>query len=159
MLVAAGTPGIWTLTVLNPTHNHGPIVEKPRQIPQHKVRKGQLPAVPYDWPHDASFTPYTTALVIIDMQKDCKLLLVGSIVWNELLIYCLMYDQFALLGAIWSSKDMISQRLEFLSQSYKSCCMPSAQEGSPSITPVKVSHISHRHGKDILVNLPNRASA
>lgn len=78
MLVAAGTPGIWTLTVLNPTHNHGPIVEKPRQVPQHKVRKGQLPAVPYDWPHDASFTPYTTALVIIDMQKDCKYLLFGK---------------------------------------------------------------------------------
>lgn len=72
MLVAAGSPGIWTLTVLNPTHNHGPIVDKPRQPPHHKVRKGQLPAIPYDWPHDASFTPYTTALVIIDMQKDCK---------------------------------------------------------------------------------------
>lgn len=71
MLVAAGSPGIWTLTVLNPTHNHGPVIEKPRQVPHHKVRKGQLPAVPYDWPHDASFTPYTTALVIIDMQKDC----------------------------------------------------------------------------------------
>lgn len=71
MLVAAGSPGIWTLTVLNPTHNHGPTVEKPRQVPHHKVRKGQLPAVPYDWPHDATFTPYTTALVIIDMQKDC----------------------------------------------------------------------------------------
>ncbi|PTU18561.1 hypothetical protein P175DRAFT_0503359 [Aspergillus ochraceoroseus IBT 24754] len=70
MLVAAGTPGIWTLTVLNPTHNHGPIVEKPRQVPHHKVRKGQIAAVPYDWPHDATLTPYTTALVIIDMQKD-----------------------------------------------------------------------------------------
>lgn len=72
MLVAAGTPGIWTLTVLNATHNHGPIVEKPRQVPHHKVRKGQIPSVPYDWPHDASLTPYTTALVIIDMQKDCQ---------------------------------------------------------------------------------------
>lgn len=72
MLVAAGSPGIWTLTVLNATHNHGPVIEKPRQVPHHKVRKGQLPAIPYDWPHDASFTPYTTALVIIDMQKDCK---------------------------------------------------------------------------------------
>ena len=72
MLVAAGTPGIWTLSVLNPTHNHGPVVEnKRRQSTHHKVRKGQLPALPYDWPHDATFTPYTTALVIIDMQKDC----------------------------------------------------------------------------------------
>lgn len=71
MLVAAGTPGIWTLTVLNPTHNHGPIVEKPRQVPHHKVRKGQIAAIPYDWPHDATLTPYTTALVVVDMQKDC----------------------------------------------------------------------------------------
>ncbi|KAJ5438156.1 uncharacterized protein N7458_009154 [Penicillium daleae] len=70
MLVAAGSPGIWSLTVLNPTHNHGPIVDKPRQPPHHKVRKGQLAATPYDWPHDCTFTPYTTALVIIDMQKD-----------------------------------------------------------------------------------------
>lgn len=70
MLVAAGTPGIWTLTVLNPTHNHGPVVEKPRQAPHHKVRKGQVAAAPYDWPHDATLTPYTTALVLIDMQKD-----------------------------------------------------------------------------------------
>lgn len=71
MLVAAGTPGIWTLTVLNATHNHGPIIEKPRQVPHHKVRKGQIAAIPYDWPHDATLTPYTTALVVVDMQKDC----------------------------------------------------------------------------------------
>ena len=71
MLVAAGTPGIWTLTVLNATHNHGPVIEKPRQVPHHKARKGQIAADPYDWPHDATLTPYTTALVVIDMQKDC----------------------------------------------------------------------------------------
>ncbi|KAJ5542222.1 hypothetical protein N7535_004644 [Penicillium sp. DV-2018c] len=70
MLVGAGSAGIWALTVLNATHNHGPVVEKPRQMPQQKTRKGQLSAYPYDWPHDASFTPYTSALVIIDMQKD-----------------------------------------------------------------------------------------
>ncbi|KAJ9299695.1 hypothetical protein DTO271G3_2579 [Paecilomyces variotii] len=70
MLVAAGTPGIWTLTVLNPTHNHGPVLDRPRHVPHHKVKKGQITAVPYDWPHDATMTPFTTALVIIDMQKD-----------------------------------------------------------------------------------------
>lgn len=70
MLVAAGHPGIWTLTVLNPTHNHGPIVERPRQAPQQRTKKGQVKAVPYDWPHDATFTPFTTAFVIIDMQRD-----------------------------------------------------------------------------------------
>lgn len=73
MMVAAGNPGIWTLTVLNPNHNHGPIVEKPRQTPHHKVKKGQITASPYDWPHDATFTPFTTALVVIDMQRDCTL--------------------------------------------------------------------------------------
>ncbi|TQB75088.1 hypothetical protein MPDQ_003634 [Monascus purpureus] len=71
MIVAAGTPGIWTLTVLNPTHNHGPVIDRPRQAPQPKVKKGQIAAVPYDWPHDASMTPFTTALVLIDLQKDC----------------------------------------------------------------------------------------
>jgi hypothetical protein len=80
MLVAAGSSGFWALTVLNATHNHGPIVEKPRQLPHHKVRKGQLPAHPYDWPHDATFTPYTTALVIIDMQKDCGYPNINSII-------------------------------------------------------------------------------
>ncbi|KAK2762606.1 hypothetical protein FQN54_000779 [Arachnomyces sp. PD_36] len=70
MLVAAGTPGIWTLTVLNPSHNHGPVLDRPRQVPHHKVKKGQISATPYDWPHDATMTPFTTALVIIDMQRD-----------------------------------------------------------------------------------------
>jgi hypothetical protein len=73
MLVAAGNPGFWTLTVLNPSHNHGPVIERPRPVPQHRVKKGQIPAQPYDWPHDATLTPFTTALVIIDMQKDCEL--------------------------------------------------------------------------------------
>lgn len=72
MLVAAGTPGIWSLTVLNGTHNHGPVSETPRNVPHHRAKKGQLTAQPYDWPHDASFSPFTTALVLIDMQQDCK---------------------------------------------------------------------------------------
>lgn len=72
MLVAAGNPGIWTLSVVNGTHNHGPVLDKPRQTPHHRVKRGQVPAVPYDWPHDATFTPYTTALVLIDMQRDCS---------------------------------------------------------------------------------------
>jgi hypothetical protein len=33
---------------------------------------GQVRAQPYNWPHDASFTHQNTALVIIDMQRDCK---------------------------------------------------------------------------------------
>lgn len=30
-----------------------------------------IDAEPYKWPHDGSFDPATTALVIIDMQRDC----------------------------------------------------------------------------------------
>ena len=32
----------------------------------------RIEAVPYKWPHDSSFDSKTTALVIIDMQKDCE---------------------------------------------------------------------------------------
>lgn len=31
-----------------------------------------IDAQPYKWPHNGGFSPETTALVIIDMQKDCK---------------------------------------------------------------------------------------
>lgn len=34
--------------------------------------EGFVEAEPYRWPHDGSLDPRTTALVIIDMQKDCK---------------------------------------------------------------------------------------
>ncbi|KAH9911989.1 uncharacterized protein B0H18DRAFT_1127765 [Fomitopsis serialis] len=31
-----------------------------------------ISARPYDWPHDGALSPATTALVVIDMQNDCK---------------------------------------------------------------------------------------
>lgn len=34
--------------------------------------KSAICAQPYIWPHKRNFSPETTALVIIDMQKDCK---------------------------------------------------------------------------------------
>lgn len=34
--------------------------------------QGSVEAEPYRWPHDGSLDPKSTALVIIDMQKDCK---------------------------------------------------------------------------------------
>ena len=42
-------------------------------VPLHTVSKtpGQIKANPYNWPHDASLSPQTTALVVIDMQRDC----------------------------------------------------------------------------------------
>ena len=36
------------------------------------VRVGTIYAEPYHYPHDDSFDPWTTALVIIDMQRDCE---------------------------------------------------------------------------------------
>lgn len=32
---------------------------------------GPIKATPYNWPHDASLAPSTTALVLVDMQRDC----------------------------------------------------------------------------------------
>lgn len=62
----------WTFVVENAQHNHGPVPDLPRVMPLSKTKQGQLDAVPYDWPHDASFNKFTTALVIIDMQRDCE---------------------------------------------------------------------------------------
>lgn len=35
-------------------------------------KRRQVAASPYAWPHDASLSPATTALVVIDMQRDCE---------------------------------------------------------------------------------------
>ena len=32
----------------------------------------RISAQPYDWPHDGTLSPRTTALVVIDMQNDCQ---------------------------------------------------------------------------------------
>lgn len=62
------------------------IIAPPRQLPERKPlqmltiadlsfspMETSIEAQPYKWPHDGSLSPETTALVIIDMQKDCKL--------------------------------------------------------------------------------------
>lgn len=36
--------------------------------------ESNIEATPYKWPHDSTFDPKTTALVIIDMQRDCEYL-------------------------------------------------------------------------------------
>ena len=41
-----------------------------------------MEASPYNWPHDESLDPKTTALVIIDMQKDCRLKFFSSFCRN-----------------------------------------------------------------------------
>ena len=78
MVIATGQPGMWTVKVTNGQHNHGPIMEAPRSAPHHKARKGQIEAIPYDWPHDAGFSPFTTAFVVVDMQRDCEFPSTGS---------------------------------------------------------------------------------
>jgi len=58
---------------------------QPQRVPERKILKtptlstlslskmdSSIEAKPYKWPHDNSFDPKTTALVIIDMQKDCE---------------------------------------------------------------------------------------
>jgi hypothetical protein len=72
MVIGNGSSGVWTVEVVEPQHNHGPIMEPSRTVIHHKAKKGQIEAVPYDWPHDAGFSPFTSALVIVDMQRDCK---------------------------------------------------------------------------------------
>jgi len=73
MVIGNGSSGVWTVEVVEPLHNHGPIMEPSRAVVHHKAKKGQIEAVPYDWPHDAGFSPFTSALVIVDMQRDCQL--------------------------------------------------------------------------------------
>ena len=79
-VVGNGSSGHWTIEVLEPNHNHGPFNETPLAIHPQRPKKGYISAVPYDWPHDAGFSPFTCALVIVDMQKDCK------ISWDPLLL-------------------------------------------------------------------------
>lgn len=54
------------------TTSNLPDLRNPRLGASMKERKRQITADPYDWPHDGSLDPTTTALVIIDMQRDCK---------------------------------------------------------------------------------------
>ncbi len=83
MVIASGSAALWTVKVENGRHNHGPVMEAPRAPPHQKAKKCQIEAVPYEWPHDASFSKFTTALVIIDMQKDCKSNILTAEFWHR----------------------------------------------------------------------------
>ena len=48
------------------------LILKPILHRHHGGMDSRIDASPYLWPHDSTFEPKTTALVIIDMQKDCK---------------------------------------------------------------------------------------
>jgi Isochorismatase family len=135
MLVAAGTPGIWTLTVLNPTHNHGPIIDRPRQVPHHKVKKGQISAIPYDWPHDATMTPFTTALVVIDMQKDCKWGIVAecSVSADAMRLVCINGGYMEYQGYDISAARAVIPKIQHLLQTFRGAGFPiyHTREGEP----------------------------
>lgn len=124
MLVAAGTPGIWTLSILNPTHNHGPVLERPRHVPHHKVKKGQIEAIPYDWPHDATFTPFTSALVIIDMQNDCEMLYVQSGEVADICLVCSNGGYLEFQGYDISNVRGLVPRLQRLLHAFRSAGFP-----------------------------------
>ena|SRR5271170_6457418 len=70
-LVASNAAGVWTFEIEDGTHNHGPTTLKPRNPPNYRAKRGQINATPYSWPHDSSLSKFTTALVVIDMQRDC----------------------------------------------------------------------------------------
>lgn len=74
MVIGNGSSGVWTVEVVEPHHNHGPLTEQSRAVSSNGPKKGQIQAVPYNWPHDAGFSPFTSALVIVDMQRDCEIL-------------------------------------------------------------------------------------
>ena len=75
LIIATGqSENLWTFEVIQPFHNHGPYSETPHrtQPMKDRAKKGQLDAAPYHWPHEPNLGPFTTALVIIDMQRDCE---------------------------------------------------------------------------------------
>ncbi|QSZ31508.1 hypothetical protein DSL72_001075 [Monilinia vaccinii-corymbosi] len=52
------------------TMDHDDDDENSLFVPDNRKLAGQFHARPYNWPHDSTLDPATTALVIIDMQKD-----------------------------------------------------------------------------------------
>ncbi|KKY21441.1 putative isochorismatase family [Phaeomoniella chlamydospora] len=63
--------GMWFLRVLVAHHNHPPNDANGITQPNsRRPKKGLVPALPYDWPASQSLNPFSTALVIIDMQRD-----------------------------------------------------------------------------------------
>jgi hypothetical protein len=51
-----------------------PIIPPLELLQPNSKMSSQIEARPYSWPMDGGFNPRTTALVIVDMQKDCEFL-------------------------------------------------------------------------------------
>lgn len=66
----------------------------------------QVSADPYNWPHDASLSPQTTAVIIVDMQRDCRR------IGEDQLLSSAHSTQFAKLAAILTVKDVMLQVAE-----------------------------------------------
>ena len=59
-------------SLLNLSHRLELVQTNPASPPTMGTPKTQIASAdPYAWPHDASLSPSTTALIIIDMQRDC----------------------------------------------------------------------------------------
>lgn len=49
------------------------------QVVHSRKGEGSIPADPYRYPHDGSLSPETTAIVVIDMQRDCTFFQFGLV--------------------------------------------------------------------------------
>jgi hypothetical protein len=124
MIVASGSNGMWTFKVHDGQHNHGPVMELPRAVPYHKVKRGQIQAVPYDWPHDASFSKFTTALVIIDMQRDCKSTNASHVIGTDNFIVCAPGGYLEYQGYDISATQVLIPKLQCLLQAFRDAGFP-----------------------------------
>lgn len=72
------------------------VVSLPRRLPERKPLQSltiadltlssmdnSIEAQPYKWPHNGGLSPETTALVIIDMQKDCESILLDVLLLHQ----------------------------------------------------------------------------
>jgi hypothetical protein len=124
MIIASGSNGMWTFKVHDSRHNHGPVMEPPRAVPNHKVKRGQIEAVPYHWPHDASFSKFTTALVIIDMQRDCKLANPSCVSRNNNFTVCAPGGYLEYQGYDISPTQVLIPKLKRLLQAFRDAGFP-----------------------------------
>jgi Isochorismatase family len=133
MVIGNSSSGLWTVEVVEPHHNHGPVMEPPRAVPNHKVKKEQIEAIPYDWPHDAGFSPFTSALVIVDMQRDCAFPLLEIEAFAELPLVCSPGGYLNYQGYDISPAQSIIPRIQDVLHAFRDAGFPvyHTREGDP----------------------------
>ena len=84
----------------------------------------RIQARPYDWPHEGSLNLSSTALVVVDMQRDCTLSKTREVT------QCGSDDlvrKSVKKAATYGIRATIYQRLVPLSQMSQSSCMPAVE--------------------------------